>query len=64
MLNMTKETREFLHANFPEAENSDNLNDVLDKLDDMMTDSLTNNYEPTEKTRQIELAYDDLYANN
>lgn len=64
MLNMTNKTREFLHTNLPEAETSANLSDILDKLDDMMTDSLTDNYEPTEETRQIERAYDDLYANN
>ena len=64
MLNMTNETREFLHTNLPEAETSANLSDILDKLDDMMTDSLTDNYEPTEETRHIERAYDDLYANN
>lgn len=37
MLNMTNETREFLHTNLPEAETSANLSDILDKLDDMMT---------------------------
>lgn len=65
MLKMTDETRAFLQSNCPNIpDDREHLNDLLDYLDDLMLDSLDKDYNPTEDTRPIVNAYDDLYANN
>lgn len=65
MLCMTDETKKLLREHCPDiSTDREHLNDVLDFLDDLMLDSLDENYNPTEDTRPIMRAYDDLYANN
>lgn len=65
MLNMSESTRMFLKescAGIPW--DLEHLNDILDLLDEMELDSLDENYNPTERTRPIIYAIDDLYVNN
>lgn len=65
MLKMTDETRVFLQSNCPNIpDDREHLNDLLDYLDDLMLDSLDKDYNPTEATKPVVSAYDDLYTNN
>lgn len=65
MLNMTDETKSFLQSVLPDIPlTKDNISLLLDKLDDMMLDSLDGDYNPTSKTAPIIKAYDDIFNNN
>ena len=65
MLQMSEKTRFFLASNCRDIpKDREHLNELLDYLDDLMTASLDEEYNPTEKTRSIVSAYDDLYAHN
>ncbi len=65
MLNMNESTRMFLEKNCADIPwDLEHLNDILDRLDEMELDSLDENYNPTEATRAIIYAVDDLYVNN
>ena len=65
MLQMSEETKQFLQAFCSDiAVDRAHLKDLLNSLDVLMLDSLDENYAPTEITRPIISAYDDLYYNN
>lgn len=65
MLKMSDETKAFLQLNCPNIPaDRQHLNELLDLLDDMELDSLDENYNPTDATKPIIYAIDDLYANN
>ena len=65
MLHMTEETRAFLQSTCPDIPtDKKHLSELLDVLDDIMLDSLDADYNPTEKTRAVVRAYDDLYDSN
>ena len=65
MVKMSDEAKRFVCKRFPEIDlNTIKVNDLLDALDDLMCDSLDENYNPTEETRRIENAYDEIYCCN
>lgn len=65
MLNMADKTRKYIEKNCKNIPmDRAHMNDLLDCLDDLMLDSLDENYDPTEETRVITKVYDDLYYNN
>lgn len=65
MVKMSDEAKCFVCKRFPEIDlNTIKVNDLLDALDDLMCDSLDENYNPTEETRRIESVYDEIYCCN
>ena len=66
MLNakMSEPSRNFLERKIPEFFDCTNLRDALLLLDNLMCDSLDDNYNPTPETREIESVYDEIYCCN
>lgn len=65
MIKMSEDTRKFIQENLPEVDlETVEINDLLMMLDDLMLDSLTKDYNPTEKTRVIDCVYDEIYCCN
>lgn len=65
MIKMSEDTRKFIQENLPEVDlETIEINDLLMMLDDLMLDSLTKDYNPTEKTRVIDRVYDEIYCCN
>ena len=64
-MKMSEETRKYIRENLPDVDlETIEINDLLLMLDDMMCDSLDENYAPTEKTLVIERVYDEIYCCN
>ncbi len=62
---MNDATRNFLEKHCADIPfDREHLNDLLDRLDEMELNSLDAEYNPTESTRPIVYAIDDLWANN
>lgn len=67
MLKMTSKTRRYLEATCADIPfDEEHLNDLLDRLDDIMLETLDdeNDYAPTEATRVVRDAFDDLFYSN
>ena len=65
MVKMSGEAKRFVCKRFPEIDlNTIKVNDLLDILDDLMCDSLDENYNPTAETREIESVYDEIFCCN
>lgn len=65
MVKMSVEAKRFVCNRLPEIDlKTVKVNDLLDVLDDLMCDSLDENYNPTEETREIESVYDEIYCCN
>ena len=68
MIVLTAKQKEFICNNFKNAESlmkSDDLNDVLDALDDLMlVEGFNKDDEPNERGLEIERIRDEIYANN
>ena len=65
MVKMSLESKEFIRKHFPRVDlESATINDLLDMLDDLMCDSLDEDYAPTAETREIESVYDEIYCCN
>lgn len=67
MLKMTAQTQEYLEKNCVGIPwDAEHLNELLDRLDDLMLDTLDdlNDYAPTEATKAVRDAFDDLLCNN
>ncbi len=67
MLNINKEQKELISKYFnPDAMiDNDNIGDLLDELDDLITDiGFDKNYELTEEGLKLQLVYDQIYAQN
>ncbi len=67
MLNINKEQKEFISKYFnPNIMiDNDNIGDLLNKLDDLITDiGFDENYELTEEGLKLQLVYDQIYKQN
>ena len=65
MVKMSDEAKRVVCKRFPEIDlNTIKVNDLLDVLDNLMCDSLDDNYNPTPETREIESVYDEIYCCN
>ena len=54
---MSEATKELISDNLPDVDlETVKINDLLNKLDDLMCDSLSEDYTPTAKTKAIECA--------
>lgn len=68
MINLTKKQEEFIRKNLKNPEkliSSDDVNDVLDALDDLMLyEGFGEDDEPNSRGFEIERIRDGVYANN
>lgn len=65
MLKMSEATKKLISDILPNVDlETVKINDLLNMLDDLMSDSLGEDYTPTAKTKAIECAYDEIYMCN
>ena len=64
MLNITEKQKEVLKEYIPNYESFDDIGDILSELNDVMLETLDDDYESTKETTIVSKLYDQLYSQN